>query len=103
MGAEALGEATFIAIEVPVMVGASWLAARWLVRRFGIASTGAALAMGALAFVLLMVAEIALTAATGGSAQAWIARLATPMGLFGFAGQAAFGLMPMLVVEPGGR
>ncbi|MFL0354897.1 hypothetical protein ACI5KX_00340 [Erythrobacter sp. GH1-10] len=102
-GAEALGEATFLALEVPVMVGASFLAARWLVRRFGIASTGAALTMGALAFALLMVAEIALTAVMGGSPMAWLASLATPPGLFGFAGQVAFGLMPLMIVELGGR
>lgn len=106
-GADALGSdyegTTFIAIEVPVMVGASWLAARWLVRRFGIASTGAALTMGAFAFVLLMVAEIALAAATGGSPAAWFAGLTMPMGLYGFAGQVAFGLMPLMVVELGGR
>ena len=98
-GAAALGEGNFILVEVPVMLAASWLAARWLVARFGIASRGAAMGMGALAFVLLMVAEMALTAALGGNVARWIAGLFAPPGLYGFLGQIAFGLMPWIVVH----
>lgn len=95
-GAEALGEANFILIEVPVMLLASFAAAHWLTRRFDIASTGAALGMGALAFALLMAAEVALSTALGLSVSLWISGLLSPPGLYGFLGQIAFGLMPVL-------
>ncbi|MDJ0978203.1 MAG: hypothetical protein QNI87_06685 [Erythrobacter sp.] len=102
-GAAALGEGTFILIELPIMLGASWLAARWLTRRFRVASTGAALAMGALAFALLMLAEIALTAAMGASPAVWLASLTRPPHLYGFLGQLAFGAMPLVAVRVAGR
>ncbi len=98
-GAEAMGESTFILIEIPVMLTASWFAARWLVARFAIAGRGEALAMGGIAFALLMAAEAALTAALGGSPLSWFASLATPPELYGFLGQVMFGLMPWAVVR----
>ncbi len=95
-GSAALGEARFILIEVPVMLLASFAAAHWLTRRFGIEGAGAALGMGALAFALLMAAEVALSAALGLSVRLWISGLLAPPGLYGFLGQIAFGLMPVL-------
>ena len=55
-----MGETRAVLFELPLMLAASWFAARWLVRRFGIGSAGQALAMGALAFVLLMASEAGL-------------------------------------------
>ena len=96
-GAEALGEARFILIEVPVILLASFAAARWLTWHFAIASAGDAAAMGAIALTLLMLAEVALTAVLGNSVTQWIAGLTEPPGLYGFLGQIVFGLMPLLV------
>lgn len=96
-GAAALGEGNFILIEVPVMLAASWFAARRLARRYAIRGGGEALAMGGIAFALLMLAEAALTAALGGDPAHWLASLASPPELYGFLGQIAFGLMPWLV------
>lgn len=99
-GAEALGEEQFILLEVPVMLLASWLAARMLMPRFAIHSRRRALVMGVFAFALLMAAELALAAGMGGEgASAWIASLTHPPGLYGFLGQIAFGLMPLFAVR----
>ena len=96
-GAAALGEGNFILIEIPLMLTASWLAARWLVARYAVPRGLAALAMGGIAFALLILAEVLLTAMLGGDPRGWLASLATPPQLYGFLGQIAFGLMPWLV------
>jgi hypothetical protein len=82
-------------IELPVMLGASWLAAGWLVRRFAITDAGAALATGGLAFALLMVAECALAVGMMGRTPAqWLADLRQPHAALGLAGQVVFAAMP---------
>lgn len=82
-------------LELPVMLAASWIASGWLMQRFAITGQGAALAMGGLAFGLLMAAECALAAALSGETPAqWLAGLRQPHALLGLAGQAAFAVMP---------
>lgn len=82
-------------LELPIILGGSWLAAGWLVRRFALARRGEALAVGALAFTILMAAECALAAAlVKQSPEQWLIGLAEPHALFGLAGQAVFALMP---------
>ena len=82
-------------IELPLILGGSWLAAGWLVRRFGIVSNGEALAVGALAFVILMAAECALAGVLAGQSPAqWLAGLGQPHALLGLAGQVVFALLP---------
>ena len=94
----ALGTLPAVLIELPVMLGASWLAARWLVRRFAIASARGALAMGGIAFAMLMASEAALTIAMpGNSPDQWLADMVTPAGFIGLCGQLAFALFPWLV------
>lgn len=83
------------ALELPVMLGASWLASGWLVRRFAIDTANEALAAGGLAFALLMVAECALGVAMMGMTPAqWLAEFRQPHALLGLAGQLLFALMP---------
>lgn len=83
------------ALELPVMLGASWLASGWLVRRFAITTGGAALATGLAAFGLLMAAECILaTTMIGQSPAEWLAGLRQPHALLGLAGQIVFALMP---------
>lgn len=83
------------ALELPVMLGASWLAAGWIVRRFAIRTAGGALAVGALAFALLMAAECVLAVTLMGQTPAqWLADLGQPHALLGLAGQIAFALIP---------
>lgn len=98
--APALGLVTATLIELPVMLAASWWAARWLLRRFAIRTEGAALVMGALAFVLLMAAELVLGVTAFGQTPAqWLAGLAEPQGALGLTGQVVFALMPWIAVR----
>jgi hypothetical protein len=94
----AIGRLPAVLIELPVILGTSWLAARWLVQRFAIAAARHALAMGGIAFALLMASEAALTIALAGNSPGrWIADMATPAGFLGLSGQVAFGLFPWLI------
>ncbi len=82
-------------LELPIILTASWFAAGWLVRRFAIVSSSEALAVGALAFAILMAAECALAGVlTGQTPAQWIAGLRQPHAILGLAGQIAFALMP---------
>ncbi len=82
-------------IELPVMLGASWLASGWLVRRFGLARRDEALGVGVLAFALLMAAECAVgVGLMGKTVSEWLTGLAEPHALLGLASQVAFALMP---------
>jgi len=82
-------------MELPLILAASWFAAGWLVRRFAIARGREALAVGALAFAILMLAECALAGVLSGETPAqWLSGLGEPHALLGLAGQAVFALMP---------
>lgn len=95
--APAVGHLAAVALELPVMLGASWWLARRLAAHRPLPSRGAALLAGLIAFVLLMALELALGVALfGQNAQAWLAALATPPGALGLAGQALFALLPAL-------
>ncbi|XUU61634.1 hypothetical protein ACRAQ6_05015 [Erythrobacter sp. HA6-11] len=94
-----VGETTAGFIEMPIILGASWLAARWLVGKFATTRSGEALAMGALAFVMLMLAEVMLGVTLFEmTPREWLSAVTRPPGLYGLIGQAVFGLMPWLVV-----
>lgn len=82
-------------IELPLILGGSWLASGWLLRRFVNVRGSEALAVGALAFAILMAAECALAGVLIGQTPAqWLAGLAEPHALLGLAGQVMFALMP---------
>lgn len=96
--ASAFGQFAAVATEVPLILIASWLAAKRITARFAIASTGAALTVGVFAFVLLMLSELALGALLGGQTNAiWLKSLASPAGLLGLSGQVLFAAMPLIV------
>ena len=85
------------ALELPVMLGASWLVAGWLMRRFAITRRAEAVAIGGIAFVLLLAAECALAVLLMALTPAqWLAGLRQPHALLGLAGQAVFAVMPWL-------
>lgn len=96
-GAGEMGETAFILFEVPVMLAASWLVALWLVRHNKVRNLGAAGAIGALAFAMLMGAELLLARMmTGQSAGEWFAALWRVPHFYGTLGQVGFGVMPMV-------
>lgn len=98
-GAQALSEAGFLFIEVPVLLGVSALAARWLLRRYEIRDPGDAFVMGAVAYALLMAAEFALASGFSGlGAREWLAKAWSMPHLIGSLGQIAFGLLPVGMV-----
>lgn len=90
-----VGQVNATLIELPLILGASWIAAGWLVRRFAIADKRAGLAMGTVAFALLMVAECAVGVGMMGlTSGQWLADFARPHAAIGLAGQVVFALMP---------
>lgn len=93
--APALGAPAAVLIELPVMLAAAWFCARAILARWPLASRPNALAMGSLAFALLMAAELLLGIfAFGLTTGAWLARLGEPAGLVGLAGQIGFAVIP---------
>lgn len=95
-----IGALAAVLCEVPLVLAASWWSARRVTARFGITGRGAALAMGLIAFALLMAAEAALAGVLAGQSPAqWACSLMTPAGAAGLAGQVLFALMPWWVVR----
>lgn len=93
-----VGELTAVALELPLMLAASWWLSARLTLRFEVpAATPARLAMGALAFSLLMAAELFLSLVVFGmGCQTQLAHYATAAGALGLAGQVFFALIPWL-------
>ncbi len=95
-----LGALAAVAIEVPLILGVSWVAAGWAVRRFAVpAGLAPRLAMGGIAFGLLQVSEFGFAAALGTPPEAYAAAFFTAPGALGLAAQVAFALMPLAVVD----
>lgn len=93
-----IGEANAVMAEQPIMLIASWFAARWLVRRHRLVSVCARGTMGLVAFALLMLAEVALASALLGQAPAdWLNSIFAMPGIIGLTGEILFALMPLLV------
>ncbi|MBL0928033.1 MAG: hypothetical protein IBJ11_10345 [Phycisphaerales bacterium] len=90
------GEALAIALEMPLILAASFLVCRWAVRRFAIAPRpGPRAAMGLWALALLLAAELALGWLLRGLTPAQsLARSATAAGALSLAGYLAFAAMP---------
>jgi hypothetical protein len=92
-----LGETTAVLIEAPLMLAASGFAASWCVRRFEVPTTlRARLAMGAVAFGLLMAAEVgvSLTLFHRSLAQ-HLAGYGSTAGAVGLGAQVAFASVPL--------
>jgi len=91
-----IGPLAAVALEVPLILGLSWLVAGRVLRRWPLAPNEA-LTMGALAFALLMLAEFALAyALSGQTPPAYAATFLTAPGALGLAGQIGFALIPAL-------
>ena len=96
--APAFGQLTALLIELPIMLVISWFACAYFVGRFQLGTAvGPSVEMGAIAFLMLMVAEGLLGMTL--FRRSWAAQLGAygePAGLIGLGGQVAFGLMPIL-------
>lgn len=96
-----MGHMAAVLAELPVMLAAAWLCARAILARRPLAERGAALAMGAIAFVLLLGAELLLGIfAFGLTPEGWLRSLGEPAGLLGLAGQIGFALIPAWIWTP---
>ncbi len=93
-----LGPVTAALIETPIMLAVSWFACVALLRRFSVrVATSHRLAMGALAFVLLIGAETLL--GLYGFGRSWVeqqAAFVAPSGLVGLTAQLLFASFPLL-------
>lgn len=95
-----LGETPAVLVEMPLMLAASWVAARRIVRRAGNTRMADAIAIGALAFALLLASELVLAATLFGRTPGqWLAALFVMPGLLGLAGQLVFAAMPALLLS----
>ncbi|MDX2221621.1 MAG: hypothetical protein SFV21_02665 [Rhodospirillaceae bacterium] len=93
-----IGDFGAVALELPVMLAVSWLAAGWCVRRFAVPARAAPrLLMGGLAFALLMLAELGVSVlAFGRSPADHLATYRQAAALAGLAAQVGFALLPWL-------
>jgi vacuolar-type H+-ATPase subunit I/STV1 len=85
-------------LELPVILAASWLICGWTMRRFSPdPALGARLALGGVAFTMLIVAEAVLGIVGFGRTLAeHLASYTRPLALWGLGGQIAFALFPAL-------
>jgi hypothetical protein len=92
-----IGELPAVALELPVILFISWIACRRLIAQFSVpAMAPHRAAMGALAFGLLMLAELALSVLVfDRSGAEYLAGLQSAPGLLGLAGQLVFASMPL--------
>ena len=91
-----IGETVAVLIELPIILGVSWLICGHILRRAPL-SSGEAVVMGAAAFVLLMIAELSMSILLAN--RTFTAHLALDSDvahLLGLAGQIAFALFPVL-------
>jgi hypothetical protein len=93
-----LGPTVAVAIELPVMLGASWIVCRWMIERFAVASRPVPrLVMGGSAFLWLMAAEVGLSAAAFGlGVTDYLRGLAVPSAWIGLSGQIVFAAFPVV-------
>jgi len=95
-----LGGLAAVALEVPIMLAISWVAAGAFIRRFAVPATIAArLTMGGLAFLFLQAAELALGSAFGTPPTTYVAALATAKGALGLSAQVGFALLPLALLR----
>lgn len=92
-----IGKLPAVALELPIILFISWIVCRRLVTQFSVpAMASHRAAMGALAFGLLMMAELGLSFLVfDRSGAAYLADLLSAPGLLGLAGQIAFAFIPL--------
>ena len=89
------GALAAVALEVPLVLALSWWVAGRVLQHWPLNRHGC-LAMGALAFALLMLAELATAMALGQTPAMFLSAIATAPGLLGLISQIGFALLPAL-------
>ena len=97
----AIGETLAVFLELPVMLAACWVVAGFLTRRFIQPGHGSAgVVMGAVAFALLMLAELVVAVSVfDRSPSEQVSHWLTIAGAAGLSGQIAFAVFPWLQVR----
>lgn len=97
-----LGQTGSMAVELPIMLLVSWSLCGWLLERFSVGSSWEhRLAMGGVAFALLMVAELGLSVLAFGRSLAQHLESYRSWGqVLGLAAQLAFAAFPLARVQP---
>ena len=92
-----LGAVASVLVELPFMLAASWFVCGWLIRYLSVpAAVSSRAAMGGLAFLLLMGAELGLSLfAVGGTVREHFANYGQTAPLIGLLGQLAFAAFPL--------
>ena len=95
-----LGTLTAVLIELPIVLGVSWIVCAQVVRLFDVPNAWLPrLLMGGLAFLLLMIAEPAIAIfGFGRSLAQYFSGFRSTAGLIGLIGQIAFALIPLVQV-----
>lgn len=98
--APAVGDWNATLIELPFILGVSWIACVSIIDRLGVERrAGDRLVMGFAAFGLLLVAEVALGLALMNRTFAGqIAAMSSPSALIGLAGQGLFAIFPLIAL-----
>lgn len=96
-----LGELTSTLIELPIILGAAWIACRQLTTRLDVPhERRTRLGMGAVAFVLLMAAELALSVwLFGDTVAGHFEKYRSLSSVVGLIGQIAYSLFPLLQMK----
>jgi len=96
-----IGEMAAVAIELPLMLFASYLVVKPVLRHWRIPRRfGPRLAMGLLAFAILMLLEVTLSLTLFGNTLAQhVARYGEPVAWLGLAGQLVFAAMPLILLS----
>ncbi|MBY0521448.1 MAG: hypothetical protein K2P79_13595 [Sphingomonas sp.] len=98
--APAIGTTAAVLTELPLPLLTSFYVGRAIVRRWPAMTRREAIGTGAIAFALLMSAELLLAvAAFGMTAVDWLGSLVRMPGPIGLAGQLGFALMPLIARE----
>lgn len=92
------GETNAVLLELPAIIAFSWISCSWLVRRFAVPpGIAERLAMGGIAFALLMLGELGVSVwGFGRTVAEHIASFQAPGAQLGLAAQIAFALFPLL-------
>jgi hypothetical protein len=94
-----LGETIAVIIEAPIMLAASWFVCRWCVDRLDVRRTVPARSfIGLVGFLVLMSAEIGLSAVLGRSLVDQLAAYKSPPGAIGLTAQVIFAMFPVIQV-----